>query len=191
MNNSWYDTKISPPIFNLEWVFPKPNNVNNGVWRLENEIVFDKDWLNCIKELDISLSKYAMVFYRPANFNTNYAHIDINVDDTTKSTVLGLNWIIGGEDSEMVWYELPNDNKNLSYTVANTPYVNWKMGELKEVDRCRIHSKLTLVRVDVPHGIIMRNSPRWAFSLRLSGNKKNWDEAVSFFKSKNLLEERC
>ena len=62
--------------------------------------------------------------------------------------------------------------------------------QLKEIDKTRIQSNLTLVRVDVPHAIIMREKPRWAISIRLKGNIKTWDKIVEMFQILNLLDKR-
>lgn len=190
MNNCWYKLKVDCPVINSQWNFPTPNNSSgNGVWRLNIRDIVDAEWLKYIEKLNIPIVNHAMLFYRPSNFNTNFAHIDIKVG-SVDCDISGLNFVVGGEDSDMIWYELPKKEKKILYTVAETPYINWPIDELKEIDKTRIQSNLTLVRVDVPHAIIMGEKPRWAISIRLKGNIKTWDKMVEMFQTLNLLDKR-
>lgn len=187
----WYQLKINRPVFNSNWKFPEPNHIDgNGVWRLDIRKIFSEKWLNYIKNLKVPISHQAMIFYRPAYFNTYLAHIDVNVENTDFCTPSALNWVIEGGDSDMVWYELPTEEKEILYTVTKTPYINWPVNELKEIDRTCIQSVITLSRVDVPHSIIMRSKPRWAFSIRLKENGEKWNNIVDMFRDLNLLTER-
>jgi hypothetical protein len=52
-------------------------------------------------------------------------------------------------------------------TTINNQSKDWPIAELKEVDRCHIGQKATLVRTDVPHTVEMGNTDRWAVSFRI------------------------
>jgi hypothetical protein len=116
------------------------------------------------------------------------AHIDIDTVHPFSLKHFSINWCIGGADSEMIWYEMPETEKSISYTSANTVYISWDTGTLKEIERHHIGEEATLVRTDIPHSIKMGPEPRWCFSLRLSSLENfEWDQAVHMFKEMNLL----
>jgi hypothetical protein len=157
--------------------------------------ILNPEWVNNMKRLGIPIYSHCMLFYRDPEFNTHWAHIDIDGKDKVTPASVGFNIIIDGEDSDMVWYNTPPKPWALQYTMANTAYVGWPMKSLIEVDRARIVSNLAVVRVDVPHGIIMRSKPRWCISLRLIGkncvwNPYSWDSAVNYLRAINVLIER-
>lgn len=129
----------------------------------------------------------AMIFYRPSGMSNDYAHIDLQTKTPENSVVSAINIVYKGHGSEMAWYKMPGQNKELRWTTAGTPYLSWPVSELEEMDRARITGKMTLVRVDIPHAIFVKDEPRWCLSLRFSKPFGSWNETVGFFKDLNLL----
>ena len=190
LNRCWYRINIDVTNALQKKKFPFYNPKENKVliWRFKSHEIFDPTWLHYIRSIGLLVSG-VMVFYRPAGSSSDlYAHIDKYSDKTLVSSAL--NWVIDGRDSEMVWYKTPTDvsTKSFKLTMANTKYVNWPITELVEIDRKKIESELTLVRVDVPHAIKMGDGPRLCISVRLINSYTlRWNSVVDLMKSKGLL----
>ena len=83
---------------------------------------------------------------------------------------------------------------SLKNYLTNTPYSIEisRTEELEELDRGTITTNLTLVRVGVPHAIIMNDFPRWSISARgeVIDETMYWKDITQWFRNKNLLIER-
>jgi hypothetical protein len=196
MNKSWYKLKIdtSNALINPWPLIPKIPNY--GIWIQPKESIFNKEWMDYVESLGLALSSRSMVFYRGPNWNTQYAHLDVEVYKDSENEIplvcYGVNWVLKGEDSSMVWYDMPDKKYEVLYTEAKTPYINFKIETLNEIDRCNIQLEPVLVRVDIPHSISVGNEERWCISARFKKHIRNmsWDSVVELFRSKNLLIER-
>ena len=132
-----------------------------------------------------------MLFYRPANYNTNIAHIDTNKYDHSKVYASALNWVIGGKNSMMHWYDLPDKLPPVKMTKATSTYQSWTISELVEINQVNIDNQVTLVRVDLPHSVSVDNEPRWCFSARFKDcDIITWNSIIDLMKAKNLLIDR-
>lgn len=192
----WYNLDIDmTEVFRPDWKWPDVTGSDYGIWLYPkiSKLVTQK-WLSMIRSKGLNVQA-CMLFFRGKRFQRTTAHVDIysvsDDDKTIKIAPLGLNWIIGGSDSFMTWYEPSKHPIKISYSDAKTPYADWPISSLKESDRCNIKNKLTLVRTDVPHNIEMGDDPRWCVSFRLA-DKDNytWDSTVSMLRDKKLLVER-
>lgn len=190
-NKCWYETTIEfDPFFskeNLPFIGKNDCIKQEGIWKKPLEEIFSKEWISYLKDLPLPLWKNVLLFYRRPHYYAHRGHVDV------QDTSCGLNWIIGGKDSEMIWYEMPKHDRQIKTSIAGTPYLSWPVSEMKEIERHKLsNNKLTLVRVDIPHAIVVRNDDRWCISVRTLGKEFNsWDTTVDYFKSKNLLEDRC
>jgi len=191
-NKCWYETTINfEGAFNKNWNLPeiKPGewSTKEGIWRAKTHQVFSTDWLKYAKSLELSLLGTTLLFYRRPFYFAQRAHVDVQPESCS------VNYIIGGKNSQMIWYEKTNitQERDVLTSVAETPYLSWPVSELKEIERTTIsNTKITLCRVDIPHAIIVGDEERWCISMRLSGNIfYNWDDTVDFFRKKNLLIE--
>lgn len=153
--------------------------------------MFTVDWLEYMRGLGIPITATQM-FQREVGSPTTHAHIDVMAVDSQKIScrTFAINWAIGGRDSEMIWYDLPNNDSPVLYTRANTPYVEWSTTDLTEVDRCCIQSQPTVVRVDVPHSVKVKDEPRISISVRTNGIPNDWDTAVDYLLNKQILIPR-
>jgi len=188
----WYKLNIdTTDCFLPNYTFPTPTGLY-GVWHPKASEVFNRQWLIYLLRLGIPLYT-VMIFYRGPGASTAHAHVDVAKPDPLKFTPWGINWVFGGKDSKMTWYEPQTVTKeDISYTAAKTPYIHWPIKNLKEIDNLELTEKNTyLVRTDIPHSIKMSSDPRWCFSARLSiPDSINWESTVNMLKSKNLLVER-
>lgn len=145
--------------------------------------LFNTEWLDYMKSIEVEVD-HVLLFYRNPWFQHPEAHIDLpyNRGSLMSST---LNWVIGEDTSEMVWFKTPDgiNLDDIKITQSDNPYLSFPMESLEKIDSHRIGNKLTLVRVDIPHNIVMGPTPRWAVSLRTKHKTKpgEWNQVVEFF----------
>jgi hypothetical protein len=203
MNNEhcWYNLNLDVsnairPGFDMgdqTWTVKRIMNISD---------MFTADWLEYMSDLGMPITA-TMMFQRQVNTVQSSAHVDVMISDKqTPESLLkqtpicrnfAINWVIGGRDSEMKWYNLPgipNDGSTVQFNLANTPYMNWPITELTEIDRCCIQSQPTMVRVDMPHAIEVKDEPRIAISVRTNGLPNDWQIAINYLRDKQLLIER-
>lgn len=142
------------------------NADTGGVWTLNPNILFSKEWLEYL-ENDFSIFPgHVQLFYKNKNAQHSVAHVDISSTGTLHGGAI--NWTLDLDDAEMVWYE-ESDYKHTGKvdTTIHNRSKEWPIVRLKELDRCHIGQKATLVRTDVPHTVDMGNTDRWAVSFRI------------------------
>jgi len=183
----WYETNINfDPHFSLEKL-PVIGSTEyykqEGIWKKPISEIFSKEWIDYVDSIGLELWKSTLLFYRRPNYYAHRAHVDI------QTICCGINWIIGGEDSEMIWYKLPEGEHKTKTSIAGTPYLSWPTIELEEIGRHKLSTtKLTLVRVDIPHAILVKSKDRWCISVRpISKQFELWDDTVDYLLSKKLL----
>lgn len=191
-NRCWYETNIE---FDKNFTIDKLPKINDnewydkeGIWKESIDSVFSKEWISYLENLGFQMWPQTLMFYRRPNYYAYRAHVDV------QKVVCGFNWVIGGSDSDMIWYKKTDvtQERDALTSVAFTPYLSWPVSELEEIERHTLsRTKVTLVRVDIPHAIEVRSEDRWGISVRPLGKKfENWESTVDFFRSKNLLIER-
>jgi len=195
-NNCWYNlnidvtgairTDIGLDVTDDSWhikSYDKPNEI------------FNSGWIEYFRNLGFTIS-HTMVFRKPKNHKCHFAHIDgylIERDDTSflSTRTNAINWVIGSDDGDMVWYQTPREKNEVLYTAANTPYLSWPVNQLTEIDRCRQSQYTpTLLRVNVPHNIEINGNARISVSVRTITISNNWSKAVELMRNKNILIER-
>jgi len=191
-NKCWYETNIE---FDKNFTIDKLPKINEGEWYDKEGIwkqplgeVFSEEWNTHLKDLGFSMWPWVLMFYRRPHYYAQRAHVDL------QDTVCGINWVIGGSDSHMIWYKKTGvtQERDALTSVAFTPYLSWPVNELEEIERHTLsRTKITLVRVDIPHAIEVRSEDRWGISVRPKGKTfRTWEDTIDYFRSKNLLIER-
>ena len=168
-------------------------NFTSSIRRYTNATdIFTAEWTEYMESLGIPV--YAvLMFYRHANELPWTAHVDVNIHHKTAKSEFrsfAINWVIGGRNSEMIWYKMPDHTAPLHCSPAGTPYFQWKTEELTEIERYSIQSQPTLVRVDVPHAISVKEEPRLCISIRNSTMPNDWDLVVKHLSEKQILIPR-
>jgi hypothetical protein len=167
------DYILSNPQRQNEVAIYKPEEI--GIWRLDPETIFKDDFLISLYE------KYNLVIGTIQCFmrKPNYQHPGAHCDMLPNGTVLGaaLNWCLGEDSSEMVWYEYPDVDPNTLNDSNNYVDYEWPVSVLKETHRHVIGNIPTLVRTDLPHTIDMKDHERWCVSLRFH-NDLGWQQCV-------------
>lgn len=159
------------------------NTMPIRMWRFGGEQkydFFDKDWLEYMKSIDVEISS-ALLFYREPNYQHPTAHVDLPQAHETELSP-ALNWCIGPDLGEMVWYELPATQiKEVLLTETSARYADYPIENLTEISRRVIGNQCTLVQVDIPHTVFMDNIPRWLVSARTIKSTADWDATVNRF----------
>ena len=122
--------------------------------------------LTCIKN-DLNIFPgHIQLFYKNKDAQHSVAHVDVSVLGTLHGGAI--NWTLDPDDAEMVWYETPHyEHTGEVGTTINNQSKEWPIAGLKELDRCHVGQKATLVRTDVPHTVDIGNTDRWAVSFRI------------------------
>jgi hypothetical protein len=188
-NHCWYnlDIDISTALSD-SWQWESSQHKNN-MRKYKADEIFSNSWLDTMKTIDIPIIG-SLVHYKSKWHSSMEAHVDTY--NGVGGAAFGINWVIGGQGSEMVWYELPDEKYRGigKMTPANTPYMAWRTGMLREIDRCEIKSNAVLVRVDRPHAIVVKNQDRLSISARTNMKLMIWEDIVNYLHEKNLLVER-
>jgi hypothetical protein len=192
--NCWYNINLEVSNAldsNFKWPTHSPNQPNLECWGYRPSDILNKDWIEYSRSLGLEWG-FIQIFWKRPNLVHNTAHLDVY--DGTNSTAwpFALNWTVqGGDGSTMLWYNLPDNNFKIKYSSANTPYADWPLSELTEIDRYNVGKKCTLVRTGVPHEVNTGPQERWCISARLkNGNAVSWEQIVNSLRSKKLLVER-
>jgi hypothetical protein len=193
MEHCWHKLRLrnTQNAIREDWVFPTVTG-DYGIWKILATDMLTPEWINYLQTIGINIESL-MLFYRGQNIKNNDAHVDISMPytPTIKYVAGGLNFVLQGNGSSMIWYETPKEYKELQFTKANTPYLSWLISDLVETDRAEIGNELVLVRTNVPHSIIMGNEPRWCISVRpINAGSISWEYLVNHFRSLNALVER-
>lgn len=192
LEKCWYELNIPcNTALNPNWKFPDIEGKEFGVWDYKAQQIFNPDWIESLAQKKLFIAD-ALVFYRAPGHNTDYAHLDIHKSHPVKISTFGLNLIVGGQDAHMTWYSTPKINTKPAPGAAGTVYYNWPIKSLFEIDRHILpENKLTLVRVGIPHTVIMGNQARWCISARGSTlENMYWGQITEWMRNRDLLVER-
>ena len=139
----------------------------------------NKDFLEFIESVGLFVH-FGEYFYT-APHSVLRPHTDtIHITDVVK-----LNWMRGGRDSVMEWYEL-NPNKSLltSRTKLNKPFSGARRQDVKCVHSAHIGTP-SLVNVGQLHGVVNYHEPRHVvcavLGKRQFDQRLEWDEAIKIF----------
>lgn len=131
------------------------------------------------------LSQFGVSVYRIDFFHKlpreplSEIHIDGVKGDRAK-----INWVYGGKNSKMIWYEpLVLEEKSFSQTIAGGNYTSYKLHEVREIYSNEL-LKPSLVQAGEPHAIYNPTEERICISLALKKNNKQvtMAEACEIFK---------
>lgn len=191
MSRNWYELNISidnavRSDFDFEQLISTSTHLAKFNWDMwsyryeELTELFTQDWLGYMKSKNLEISS-VLIFYRRAFFTPPEAHIDMPFNKGGELSC-PINWVVGEDASDMAWYKSASyvNRDNYLLTPANDKYVTIPMGHLVEVNRRRIGNIPTLVRVDIPHAIIMNEKPRLAISARTKFKTNDWDTVLKY-----------
>jgi hypothetical protein len=152
---------------------PYPLTFNTGKYKNQKQttcidLELDKkfhDWLK--KEFNLVVQWSEVFYLKP--YDTHGIHCDgEEIDNKSK-----LNFIVGGQNSTMIWYEPVDPEKIIKKnTAVNTVYLSIETSNAKELFRKEI-SGLNLVNVGCFHNVKTMNAERFCLSMCLVDNTTN------------------
>lgn len=139
-----------------------------NTWAFKDlNLLFSNKFIKNVSLLSFPVES-CIIFYRKKNYTHPTAHID--AIDENNIVSFGLNWVLGYDDSEMVWHYIKDNDFKIKTTSSNTGFIEFNNTSIKEKEKHIIGNKLTLVRTDIPHNIVVNSHDRLSISLRT--NKK-------------------
>lgn len=194
LEKSWYNLNIDiSNALHKDWVFPDLEK--SHVFFATTEKLFNLEWVSYMESLGIFLGNRHLIFFKKSSMQENTAHVDLGSENY--AIPFALNWAIGGNGSKMYWYKEKTKGTEIKkQNIWGTPEhkklitIFWKLSDLEKIDVCELKSSLVLVRVDIPHNVLLGDEDRWSISVRLNYHKLDihtWENAVNFLTNKNLL----
>jgi hypothetical protein len=161
-----------------------------GTWTYDStsiEEILNASWLQYMTTIGLNVVG-ALLLYKEPNCNQKSAHID-KLDSNELQYSVAINWAIGTDDGEMIWYKKPTIIPD-RYDNLDGPYCHdfpqWAVGKLEEEDRKCIGNTPTLIRTDIPHNIKLSAHSRWAISVRFNFTNHlpaniyySWDDVIA------------
>lgn len=124
---------------------------------LDQDQYINEEILNFFDSLNLTLLLVESFFKRPGA--TGNIHVDAMGGDYAK-----LNWVFGGGDSKMCWYDPHNKSvKPIFKTSTGTPYIAYTHDQVDRIEVTAIRNP-TLVQVGIPHNIINVTEDRFCVS---------------------------
>lgn len=166
----------------------KSETAGYNIWFFDRNTLTDFysiEWVEYMQSLDLSVAG-TLIFWRQANFQHPEIHVDTPYRSENKLN-MSINWCLGPDTSHMVWYKTPEISGTLSQTQTDNKYYCWPVEIGEEIDRHTIGLVPTLVRVDIPHNIIMGPESRLCVSCRLKFKPDTWEQTVA--KVKKFIKE--
>jgi len=146
---------------------------------IDKEKYLNEKIVKFFDSLDLTIFFVETFFKTPSK--SGGIHIDAGGGDYTK-----LNWVFGGGDSKMGWYE-PIDKKfkPIFKTSAGTPYISYTRNQVTEIEKTVIKNP-TLVQVGIPHNVFDVTEDRFCVSIlfknKINNQKPTMVESVQIFK---------
>ena len=108
-------------------------------------------------------------------------HIDVEPGDLSK-----INWVYGGKNSTMNWFELkPGCSLNKNFTSIGTPYYSAELYDVNQIDYCEL-VKPTLVQVGVLHNITNPTEHRFCVSVCMVDQQ---NQRIGFSKALEIFRD--
>jgi hypothetical protein len=142
------------------------------------EMYIHPSMIDLLKSKNVYISHIESFFLRP-NIN-----LPIHVDDGGGDYVK-INYVIGGKDSLMHWYQInPGVHVKPKTTTINTQYFSFKKDQVELVD-CTTIDPVSIVQVGIPHNITNTINHRLCISMCISHwhnqQRLTMSEAVDIF----------
>jgi hypothetical protein len=186
MTASWYNLNL-PDVgqLNPNWTWPVINDTIPSIIRPSPADILSKEWLKVLQSYSLTLFKL-VVFYRPANFCDEIAHVDTRTGSNPGCRA-AINFVYGGMGSAMHWYD-SSSTARISDNNYGGKFINsGPINTLTEIDSANIAGQPVLVRIDIPHAISAGKTERWCVSIRCSEFEVDWEQVVDNAQSLGLI----
>jgi len=130
--------------------------------RVPNSIIDDAAHATLLKEFNIQIQWLEMFYLKP------FAKHQIHVDGHELNDKAKLNYIAGGQGSNMIWYR-PNNVNNITsgISMANTKYLRIPDKDAIEAERQELHH-FNIVNVGCLHTVENADKDRYCLSIALN-----------------------
>ena len=139
----------------------------------------NNDLISIFENLNLTLIFAELFYTHPFSFTK--IHVDLLGGDYTK-----LNYVYGGENSNMCWYKQKNEiQKSPSITVIDSSYISFNLNEVYLIDTQPIKFP-SIVQAGIPHNVRNSNNPRYCLSLVLvkqDNTRLTMAESIEIFNS--------
>ena len=152
------------------------NSIELGHSKINSDEIINSTLLELLKTKNILVYNAQLLNFAPTD-EISTAHID---DDGITDQV-NLNYVVGGEQSEVIWYEC-KENYN-GYVIAGRTGAKPRRYSLHQLDAIySVHSNgACLFQAGIPHAVVNKISNRLCVSIKLrglDGNPITWDRAI-------------
>jgi hypothetical protein len=190
---SWYGVDIGNlSLLSGSFVWPAVKLVRG---RAEIQVqdpgtVLSQAFLSYMAERSLPIQSL-IIFRREPGSDHRWAHIDITAQ--RQMPFAALNWAYEDGTTEMVWYHppaaQPRDDQRFSVSHGKGYSFVFRCDELIERERFHVGTTPMLVRTDIPHNILVGNSPRWCISARFGINRfGSWEDAIQTLGAQGLID---
>jgi hypothetical protein len=137
------------------------------------------DLISLFRTKNIEIKMVECFYRKPMQCSS--IHIDRYGGDYIK-----FNWVYGGKNSIMRWFEVNEgiSNNSILTTTINTPYISYKVNEVTQKCVTKTDPGTYIVQVGVPHQVVNFNEPRHCLSMvpYINDQRITMDQAVILFK---------
>lgn len=181
-----HDLKIEPlTIINRQWNRPFKTEEYFTKYVAEWQQIFTSDFLRVFKDH----IKLVMVFNKPTNWNVSSKGNSIHVDEG--NIICAMNLVLPTTDnlSIMEWFETDIEHNDLligsnsNYKARWNGENAWTHDQFRLIHQSYVDNKSTLVRVDIPHRVVVSQSARVCISVRFKEKFSVWKDAVDYVQS--------
>ena len=181
-------------IVNLKnsWQWPDidtlfPVKYFNNIWTkyYKGNSILDQNLIQKLHSVDLDITGVTIT-YKPAEHNLYSKYGAVHVDDPDRFSIAKINYILGGEDSNMIWFkENVNFKSKIHIGAGSTTHTKaLSLDDLTEI--YRTYFKFALVEVGTTfHGVYNPTEERTAIQCRLSTLSTR--ETVSFEDAKKRI----
>lgn len=181
-----HDFKIDPlSLVNKDW--------NRPFSQEEYMTRYIKDWKSIFNKKTVDIFEESiqrvMVFNKPEDWNETSKGNSVHVDDG--EIICAMNVVLPTADnmSVMEWFHTDINHSDLvigsgsDYAARWNGENAWTQEQFKLIHQCHVDNKVTLVRVDIPHRVVVSQSARVCISVRFKEKFTMWNEAVDHVES--------
>ncbi len=175
-----YNLNLDFPILKPGFEFPQAKSPYWDIYLPQAGEFVSKEAMSFFDNLGLELKNCHLFRGNPA-----WAcgiHIDGHQSELVTQPIWAINWIMGSNHSEMMWYDPIMPGSEI-LTNVGTKYQRWTLEEVREIERAEFLGP-TLVRTDIPHRVVNydNKNDRWCISLRSPNRFNDWGTAVEFFR---------
>ena len=181
-----HDFKIKPSLLvSNSWQRPFKKEQYFTKYVSSWQSIFNDNFLEIFKDH----IKMVMVFNKPADWNETSKGNSVHVDEG--GIICAMNIVLPTADnlSVMEWFDTDIDHKELLIGSASDYAARWNgdnawtQDQFQLIHQSYVDDKSTLVRVDIPHRVVVSRSARVCISVRFKEKFTMWNDAVTYVDS--------